>query len=108
MLPRVVEVKPRAEGVLAAAFSDGRNGTARFSDAACFGIFAPLRDPAFLARAFVDHGAVTWPNGADLAPDAMHAEIGRHGEMVVDSSHQPPATSHHARRATGAAGIRTV
>ncbi len=84
MLPRVVEVKPHADGVLAVTFSDGRNGTVRFTEAACFGVFAPLRDPAFLARAFVDHGVVTWPNGADLAPDAMHAAIGRNGEMVVD------------------------
>ena len=82
--PRVVEVKPHADGVLAVTCSDGRNGTVRFPDAACHGVFAPLRDPAFLARTFVDHGAVTWPNGADLAPDAMHAEIGRHGEMVAD------------------------
>jgi hypothetical protein len=27
------------------------------------------------ARVGVDHGAVTWPNGVDLAPDAMYDEI---------------------------------
>lgn len=37
-------------------------------------VFEPLRDVAFFASATVDPetGTVTWPNGADLAPDALH------------------------------------
>ena len=42
-------------------------------------VFAPLRDTAFFARATIDRGAVTWPNGADLAPDAMHDAIASRG-----------------------------
>jgi hypothetical protein len=42
-------------------------------------VFAPLRDEAFFGRVFVDHGAVTWPNGADLAPDAMRSAIAAQG-----------------------------
>lgn len=38
-------------------------------------MFEPLRDPAFFAQVTVDAelGTVVWPNGADLAPDALHA-----------------------------------
>ena len=38
-------------------------------------MFEPLRDEAFFAMAVVDQdlGTVVWPNGADLAPDALHA-----------------------------------
>ena len=43
------------------------------------GVFEALRDPAFFATAYLDCGAVAWPNGADLAPDAMHKEIRRCG-----------------------------
>ena len=43
------------------------------------GVFEALRVPAFFAKAYLDCGAVTWPNGADLAPDEMHKEIRRSG-----------------------------
>jgi hypothetical protein len=38
-------------------------------------VFEPLRDEAFFALATVDNElrTVVWPNGADLAPDALHA-----------------------------------
>jgi hypothetical protein len=39
------------------------------------GIFTQLRDPTLFERVFVDHGAVSWPGGLDLAPDAMYDDI---------------------------------
>lgn len=47
-------------------------------------IFAPLREPTFFAQARVVLGAVQWPNGADLAPDAMYDDIRQHGVWVID------------------------
>ena len=37
-------------------------------------MFEPLRDEEFFATVVVDQdlGTVVWPNGADLAPDALH------------------------------------
>jgi hypothetical protein len=37
-------------------------------------IFEPLRDPSYFAKAFVDPDSrtVTWPNGADFAPDYLY------------------------------------
>jgi hypothetical protein len=46
-------------------------------------LFEPLRDPEYFGRAAVELGAVTWPNGADLAPDAMYDAIRQCGEWVV-------------------------
>ncbi len=39
------------------------------------GVFAPLADPAFFERFFVDLNTVCWPNGADVAPERLY-EIG--------------------------------
>ncbi len=38
-------------------------------------VFAPLQDADYFGRVSVDPacGTVVWPNGADLAPTALHA-----------------------------------
>ena len=46
-------------------------------------VFESLRDPALFAEARVVIGAVQWPNGADLAPDAIHDAIRESGIWVV-------------------------
>jgi hypothetical protein len=47
------------------------------------GVFRELADPVAFSKAFVLDGAVTWPTGQDLAPDAMHDEIARNGRWIV-------------------------
>lgn len=81
---RALKVLPKWQ--LAVTFNDETSGIVDLSalvnepDA---GVFEALRDPAFFATAYLDCGAVTWPNGADLAPDAMHKEICRCGVWLV-------------------------
>ena len=63
---------------LAVVFGDGTEGEANLR-ALIFGVdagvFAQLRNPAIFAQAFVEDGVVTWPNGLDIAPDAMYDVI---------------------------------
>ncbi|MEK6303446.1 MAG: DUF2442 domain-containing protein [Acidobacteriota bacterium] len=47
-------------------------------------VFESLRQPEVFAQARVVLGAVQWPNGADLAPDAMYDAIHEGGVWVVD------------------------
>ncbi len=47
-------------------------------------IFESLRDPVIFAQAQVVLGAIQWPNGADLAPDAMYDAIRERGIWVLD------------------------
>ena len=73
-----VEVLPQAR--LRVCFADGTTGEVamqQFLDGreVVGTVFEPLRSPEFLAQAAVVSGAVAWPNGADLAPDAMYDTI---------------------------------
>jgi len=47
-------------------------------------VFEALRDPAVFAQARVVMGTVQWPNGADLAPDAMYDAIQETGVWVLE------------------------
>ena len=47
-------------------------------------IFEPLRDPVIFVQAQVVLGAIQWPNGDDLAPDAMYDAIRKRGVWVLD------------------------
>ena len=71
----VVEVKPEADYCLFFRFQDGLSGRVRFRPEELTGALAPLRDPRFFNRVFIDQGAVAWPGDIDLAPDAMHRQI---------------------------------
>jgi len=47
-------------------------------------VFEALRLPHVFGQAGIELGAVHWPNGADLAPDAMYDAIRTHGYWQVE------------------------
>ena len=55
-----------------------------FVNATDAGVFGELADPDAFSKAFVLDGAVSWPGGQDLAPDAMHDELARNGRWILD------------------------
>jgi hypothetical protein len=57
------------------AFDDGFEGEVQFTDEDWGGVFDALRDPAYFAQVAVDEelGTIVWPNGADIAPETLHA-----------------------------------
>lgn len=78
MLKDIVEVKPLGAHRLYLRFEDGVAGELDFAGRLRFeGVFAPLKDPAVFAQVRIhpELGTVTWPNGADLDPDVLHAEL---------------------------------
>ena len=61
---------------LAVEFDDGVSGEVDLSERLFGPVFEPLKNPEFFARVEVDEfGAITWPNGADLAPDALYETL---------------------------------
>lgn len=61
----------------AAEFTDGMAGVWDYSyiQQRPGPMAAPLRDAAYIARAFLEAGAPTWPNGWDVSPEALHASL---------------------------------
>ena len=86
---RVTSVTPLPDSRLSVAFVDGVIGDVDMrsflSDPKIDGtVFEPLRDPAVFAQARVVLGAIQWPNGADLAPDAMYDAIREYSVWVLE------------------------
>ena len=46
--------------------------------------FEPLLDESLFRQVRIDLGAITWPTGADLAPDAMYDAIRASGEWILE------------------------
>jgi hypothetical protein len=83
----VVSVKPMGGFRLWIAFSDGTAGVHNFSSTAARDgeMVRPLKDPAFFARVFTELGALTWPNGFDLDPIALHDRMSAAGELSSEA-----------------------
>ena len=80
MLQEISEFRVEADHRLWVRFKDGVEGTVDLSGLIGHGVFAPLVDQAMFAGVAIDEfGALCWPNGADLAPDAMHAALRTEG-----------------------------
>jgi hypothetical protein len=60
-------------------FEDGTVGEVDFAGREWRGVFEPLGEAAYFARVRVDPeaGTVTWPNGADMAPEPLYEEARR-------------------------------
>lgn len=81
---RVVAVSAGSGKTLAVRFVDGTAGRvemSRFLAARCVDgtLFEALRDDLLFAQVAVADGVIRWPNGADLAPDAMYDAIRESG-----------------------------
>jgi tRNA U34 5-methylaminomethyl-2-thiouridine-forming methyltransferase MnmC len=73
---RIVFVKPLEDWQLEMAFSDGTRGVLSVKDRLFGPVFEPLKDPKVFSQVRVDEfGAICWPNGADLAPDALYEKL---------------------------------
>ena len=75
---RVVSVEALRGYRLRVRFRDGFEGVVDMSGLVASpdaGVFAALADSEAFNRVFVALGAVCWPDGLDIAPDAIYAEI---------------------------------
>lgn len=85
---RIVSVRANDDLHLRVVFVDGTTGDVQLrefveSPIVVGTLFEALREPAYFRQVRLQIGAVTWPNGADLAPDAMYDSIRATGHWVV-------------------------
>jgi Protein of unknown function (DUF2442) len=82
MLIKVRKAKPLGDYRLVIEFSDDTMGERDFSLTSETGpILQPLKEPTYFRRLFVENGAITWPNGYDWDPIALHDEMKAAGEL---------------------------
>ena len=78
-LVHVTAVEIVGEHRLRLSFEDGAEGEIDLSTWTRAGVFEALRDPAFFEQVRLDGelGTIVWPNGADIAPETLHAWVVR-------------------------------
>jgi hypothetical protein len=74
---KLIAIAPAGEHTLDLTFSDGSHGL--WSAAALIArdtfLTRPLADSAYFARAFIEAGALAWPNGFELSPWGLQREL---------------------------------
>jgi hypothetical protein len=83
MLAKVARLERLGGFRLRVVFSDGSQGIHDFSTLVGQSgpMIEPLRDEIFFARVFLEFGALTWPNGFDIAPEWLRREMEAAGEL---------------------------
>ena len=75
-MERIVRLEARPPYRLHVEFDDGISGEYDMAGRLNGPVFEPLRDPAFFALVRLDeYGVPVWPNGTDIAPDALHDRL---------------------------------
>ena len=85
---KLTSLEPAGDAKLELRFSDGSHGVR--SAAALIArdtmLTRPLADPAFFRGAFLEAGALAWPNGLELTADSLHRRLAEDGALVREAA----------------------
>jgi hypothetical protein len=82
-MPRVIEAKYLHDYFIYIVFSNGKEGKIDLLPFIGEGIFEPLKNQSYFSRFFVDGWTISWPNGADIAPETLY-ELTEHSGMIMN------------------------
>ncbi len=71
--PLVISADHRGDFRIHVVFNDGVEKTLDLRHWLDGPIFEPLKELSYFKRFFLDGGTIVWPNGADIAPEALYA-----------------------------------
>ena len=74
-LPEVTKVKLVNGFVIDVCFNDGTEKYVDVSQWFKGPVFKALKDPKIFAKFFVEGGTLAWPNGVDIAPEALYEAV---------------------------------
>ena len=77
MTPRLIEATYVNHFILYLRFSDGTEGEVDLEQELDGEVFRPLKDPVYFKQFTVNPElhTVTWPNGADFAPEFLYDKV---------------------------------
>lgn len=80
---KLLVIEPQGDTRLLLRFSDSAWGIFDLSPFVEAGteMTAPLRDPAFFTRHFIEAGALAWPNGFDLSAHSLYRRLEASGDL---------------------------
>jgi hypothetical protein len=85
---KLVRVTVAGDYALQLVFSDGAAALWSAADliARDTVMTRPLADHAYFARAFIESGALAWPNGFELSADSLHRQLGLTDEQALSAA----------------------
>jgi hypothetical protein len=82
----VTSIEYRHGYVYHVVFDDGLEGEVDFSEFIGLGpVFEALKDEAFFRMARIEGGTISWPNGADVAPETLYEKL-RSANTAIQAS----------------------
>jgi hypothetical protein len=87
----VKSIEYREGYVYRVTFDDGLSGDVDFSEYLDLGpVFGPLRDISYFRKARIEGGTISWPNGADIAPETLYERIEAAAGAATLVAHDKP------------------
>lgn len=80
----LIRIRPAEDRALDLTFSDGSSGR-WWADSVILRdtvLIRPLEDPAYFRRAFIESGALAWPNGLEFSAHSLHEKLDSAGSLV--------------------------
>ena len=78
-IPVVIDARYVSDYKIHVIFNNGEERIADFSKWGLGrGMYKPLKDKEYFKKFFVDGWTISWPNGADIAPETLYEE----GELI--------------------------
>jgi hypothetical protein len=72
-LPQVVGARHISRFIILTRFDDGTEKQIDVSQWFKGPVFESLKDPKSFKKFFIEAGTLAWPNGVDIAPEALYA-----------------------------------
>lgn len=73
-LPVVIDAKYVSDYKIRITFDNGEQKIADLGKKPGRGVFKPLKNKTYFKKFFVDGWTISWPNGADIAPETLYLE----------------------------------